>query len=903
MTSWSARMNRLWMALTVFGVAVSTATSAAGQTRPPTGPGPPSSLPADDAATARRIAAPLRLLHDLARDDIPDPPFASIDGAQTVDVLIRHRCRPQTLDPLTDPDRTAVDLGSQRLTGTAIRWNVLDRLATTACIRRVEPARLPGNLAPLEETTDAIGARAAHYRPDGQVDGDGTTIALLDSPVDILHPAFFRPDAGRYVWLDVDGDGAPTPGTDAIDLDGDGEADHNETLRVLDATTVVDFSSEHVSNDDGLFQPDRDWLYVDLNGDGRRNAGQSEGFRESDPAYGEPTFVADDVDRDGTLGVREPLYRLGTSKIQRMVRADGTYRRGENLIAAVDGSLPPRSRHGTSVAGVLVGGQLGFHRRVGVAPRADLAVFGYPREMEDEQTRHLEALREAREMEADVFLSEWTNPFVRPLDGSTNLEAAMSDARDDGLAQVVPVGNLNRSGKHLQRRVGAGETVQLRFEVPQRVEHRGTRYEVGHAFGSLQWRADDKLRFSITAPGTEAKKIPKGRDQIAFDEFELRWSRDRTPGGTRMVIFYLRTTDGGSTALPDGEWSFTVEGASEPIPIYGRITDDHTGWDPGVRWSEPTVGETTVSYPATADAAIGVAAYAGREPTGDETRRVGDLRPFSGRGPRIDGAPVVDIAAPDNPFVPIAATPRVVDSGWGRSWFHMFGGSSGAAPHVAGSLALLREAAPEASPASLERRLQQRADRSELSPAPDAFPDPGWGHGRLRTYRSLHDAESPANAPPRAKLTIEIDGPTATFDGTGSSDPDGDPLEYRFDLDHDGRWETDWRSNGRVERRLDAIAPDQGLRVSRLEIRDAHGARAGALADLPTGSTGDDSSTDAEPGTDVAAVGDTATSADADGSPPDGPFTCSAPGDSSPPGRLACLFGLLVLTSLIRLRR
>ncbi|MFB6350496.1 MAG: S8 family serine peptidase, partial [Bradymonadaceae bacterium] len=69
---------------------------------------------------------------------------------------------------------------------------------------------------------------------------------------------------------------------------------------------------------------------------------------------------------------------------------------------------------------------------------------------------------------------------------------------------------------------------------------------------------------------------------------------------------------------------------------------------------------------------------------GDEAIAVGDLRPFSGRGPRIDGAPVIDIAAPDNPFVPIAATPRVVNAGWGRNWIHLFGGTSDAAPHVAG---------------------------------------------------------------------------------------------------------------------------------------------------------------------------------------------------------------------------
>jgi len=894
-------MSRLPVVAGCLAVAVCAATAAPAQTRrPPTSvPGsPPTSVPS--IVDSPRVSPTLRLLEDLAGDDVPDPPFASVDGAATVEVLIRHRCRPTDTGALLPDDGASFDLGGERIAATTVRWPTLDRLAATTCIRRVEPARLPGNLAPLEATTAETGVHSAHFRPDDQVDGEGTTIALLDSPVDILHPAFFRPDAGRYLWLDVDGDGAPTAGTDAVDLDRDGNPDHNETLQVLDATTVVDVASGDLTNDDGIFAPDRDWLYADMNGDRRRNAGRSEGFREADPAYAEPTFVADDVDRNGSLDPREALYRLGSSKIERLVRADQTYRRGENLISAVDDSLRARSLHGTSVAGVLVGGQLGFHRRVGVAPRADLVVFGYPREMEDEQTRHLEALDEAGRLGADVFLSEWTNPFVRPLDGSTNLEAAMQRAREQGLPQVVPVGNLNRAGKHLQRDLAAGASARLDFEVPAHVEHRGERHEVGYAFGSFQWTADTPLQFALAPPGRDARRIPDGRQTLSFDSVDLHWSPDRTPEGTRMVTFYLRTADGIST-LPDGDWAFTVEGTDRPVTLYGRITDDHTGWAPGVGWANPRTDESTVSYPATAEAAVGVAAYAGRRPTGDETVDIGELRPFSGRGPRIDGHPVVDIAAPDNPFVPVAATPRVTDAGWGRSWFHLFGGTSGAAPHVAGSLALLRQAAPEATAATLEQRLFEQTERTDLAPSPDDLPDPGWGRGRLRTHRALYESDPPTNTVPSATLTVTVEETRAVFDGTASVDPDDDALTYRFDLDHDGRWETDWRSDGRLQRPVESLASRNSPTVARLEIRDAHGARAGALADIPPESTGGDATAgadacaDAGPGGDVTAA-DTA-------SPGGSRSPCSSTPDHPPPGRILLVFGLLALTSLVRLPR
>jgi len=801
--------------------------AAAAQTSPPS-----PSEPAPSQSRTPHISGTFELLESIATDGRSDPAFEYLDGESGLRIHLRVRCPARSLgrSGLEGPAPFQPD-GSEndpRFRSTRVSWEQLERMRENPCVLGAEPARLPGRMRPLEITTRETGASAAHLRPDSSVTGEGRTIALLDSPVDILHPAFFRPDGGRFDWIDVDGDGSLTPGRDAVDLDGDGTADADETLR------VVGVSAGFPGDDDG-FQPRQEWLYADVDDDGARSAGPSAGFTELDPGYGEPTFVADDVDRDGTLEPREFLYRLDTSKIRRMVRGDEAFERGEDLVRAA-AELESPSSHGTAVAGILVGGPLGFHARVGVAPHADLLVYGSRRSFEpgarNEQGRQLRAIRDAAERGADVFVSEWTNPFLRPLDGSTNVERAMERARSDGTHQVVPVGNLNRSEKHRQAPLTPGDATNLRFRVPDRVAADGSEFPVRTVFGTLQSAVSSELEIRLEPPAGPPEPLEPVGDPIEFAGFDVQSAATRTERGTFVFTFYIRgeEIDGRPGNLPEGEWTFRVRGAESPARLYGRVTDTHSGWNPGVRWIEPTEGRATLSFPATGDAAIGVAAYSGRTSIDrSPDRETGSLRPFSGRGPRFDGGRGVDIAAPDNAFVPAAAESFSEPRGTRRP-FRQFGGTSSAAPHVGGALALLRERNPRASVEALESRLLDRAADDGLEPRPESVPGPAWGHGRLRIHRSLFGAPAPAgNRPPVAALDVRIDGESVRYDASESSDPDGDALEFRLDCDHDGLWESPWRDRPEFSRPRRNCADGSPI-VGRIEIRDEHGSRSGALA-------------------------------------------------------------------------
>ena len=68
------------------------------------------------------------------------------------------------------------------------------------------------------------------------------------------------------------------------------------------------------------------------------------------------------------------------------------------------------------------------------------------------------------------------------------------------------------------------------------------------------------------------------------------------------------------------------------------------------------------------------------------------------------------------------------------------------------------------------------------------------------------------------------EGSPVNFNGSGSSDPDGDPLEYRWDFEDDGTWDTPWSTDPMAVHTYG----DNWIGQARLEVRD------GAMTDADT---------------------------------------------------------------------
>lgn len=693
----------------------------------------------------------------------------------------------------------------------------LDAIPALAALPQVARVTLDGAPfrppPPLDATAAETQASAAwRPRPEtGSLTGAGVTVCDVDSGIDPFHPLFFRADGGFLEWIDVDGDGVFTPGVDGVDRDGDGAP---EILRVLDSviTAYYDDVPRFESEDPG-YAMGLDWLYADLDGSGARELGPEAGFTEADPTYGEPLYVPDDVDGDGALEPGERLVALGSSKIRAVWRDEIIYRRGENLI-----ELPRDEEiaHGTGAAGVMVGGNPGLTRLAGMAPGAEV-VSGMLSEVGDELTLTDFCLEEG----ARVVLHEYAPWVGHHLDGSSELEQLIDETAQQGVVHVNPAGNLSGADKLSKHVIPAGATVSIPIVAgPDNPYGDFTLMAM-----SWLWRAPDRSpAMMLRGPDGVSMDVTVPEGPFLYEDWgseghKVYAVREDSDRGTARVDLYVFSEGDSPPPIPLGSWTLEVTNpgtaGEPPLELVGYVLDELSGWGKGIHFGEGVTEDHLIGYPGTADLGMAVAATTGHGFLGGTP---GARAGYSGRGHRIDGAPLLWISAPDDP----------ITSGYrpGREALHIiYGGTSGASPHVAGAAALLLEADPGRTGVDVREAIRAGALADE---AVGAAPNDDYGHGKLRVYRSLFGEDPPGGGPPAlapVKATIPAEVEAAI--PLEASDPD-EPVEaLTFDVDreYDGIW--DAQLDGPT---LRVTYPVPGQHTLKLRVRDAAGREASALA-------------------------------------------------------------------------
>jgi hypothetical protein len=666
----------------------------------------------------------------------------------------------------------------------------------------------------LEETGANIAKRAAIAKDGERLDGKGIVIADIDSPIFIHHPAFFRPDGGAFAWVDVDGDGKLTPGKDGVDLDGSGTIETAEVLHDLRSTALPEYSSEIIS-EHASFEPETDYLYLDTNGNGKRDYGKD--FDEKTAAYGEPLFVFDDANHDQVTQTSERVIQLKTSKIKAVASRDTTFTRGKtgatglNAYAADrDEELATDMGHATGVAGILVGGQPGISKWIGIAPDADLLVG-------DSRDRRgpVSAVQWAIDQKANVILTEYAPYSGVTLDGSSEDETILDGANSMGIVTVSPAGNLAGGRKHRTVTLEPGST-NIKLE---------TNRDGRLATLSLHYRGPERtIGLKLELPGGTTIDIPASApDGVAQpDGTFLYVLAQTTPRETHERFVYLTTQSVAQTPLPKGIYELTATlDAGAPLEVDLFASDDVTTWAAGFTFDQNTP-ERTICNPSTSDKTISVAAYVLHDerlfyPAG----KSGEIATYSSRGPRIDGAPGIELAAPDNP---LSTAPPRADRASEIIW-EPFGGTSGAGPHVAAAVALMMQTFPKAKPNELKQRLLDSVKPGEGGAELT-------GKGKLDIAAAL-DAKIVSGEPPKVKLQ-SVSPPIVGGDAmvrVSAEDDEPAGLSARWDLDYDGTFDTGWLPLGEQAVPLGETPVGAKLGV-RVDVRDSQGNVSGATTTI-----------------------------------------------------------------------
>ena len=598
--------------------------------------------------------------------------------------------------------------------------------------RQLESAR---DLSMPEINADDVWAMLDDFSRN--LTGHDILIADLDSGVDWSHPDLLFADGGSYPYVNSTPWGF-TNGTDAVDMNRDFALTANESIYALDI------------NNNSIFDVKTDWLWVD-------NVTQN-----GIPDFGEAFFVVNDTSGNGLLDGGEELILLETHKTKYIFEKDGMpspsiqmWERGRNLtISGHTDDSPYGGGHGTAVAGVLLGGQLGYRDYVGVAPDAELMMI---RVIGDQFTWiSIEtALALANNTGADVILIEvgsWTYHY---LDGSSHVEDMIDDLVADGIPVICPSGNLGGKDKHAMVTTSASIPHFIDFLVPTTTDPYIEEEITNVSITVLTVDPTDfsACNFSLVLSGTPVVLNPGiGRwnwfvQMNVLPNLHVKSFISISSRGTRMLAICLWGV------IPQMIHQLGIQ-TPDDTTIHAFISDDQSGWTGGCIWMTDMVNSHHITWPSTADSAISVASYRTRNLVGGGT--IGDLADFSSRGPRIDGVIKQSVAAPGGYDI---ISDYAAGSAW-DDWFNAYGnlpfikriggyrlfsGTSASGPHVAGAAALLLQVNNSIG--------DQVKGIIETSAAGDGFagtiPNNDWGYGKLDveaaiiTFMPSLDVEGP----------------------------------------------------------------------------------------------------------------------------------------------------------------
>lgn len=429
--------------------------------------------------------------------------------------------------------------------------------------------------------------------------------------------------------------------------------------------------------------------------------------------------------------------------------------------------------HGTHVAGIAAGngsgkdGPFAPFTFVGVAPEADI-VFANSATLVSSRAVseavalffQLAAQRGTGGVPCVVNMSFGTHEGAR--DGTSALELAIDKLMHDasgnpvpGRAIVVSAGNEGDTRRHSRKNINAFGNVSFRLEVEEIVFPNGSRLSEDRVDDQLYFWYDGAARIELrltpprstpsawTQPGQQSV-ISIGGTPVAT---VVSPPQPDPNNGKRKIDVTL------TGPVRKGIWKIELHeigGAAAAVDVW--VERENIDVWPQFGFGD-IITDNTVESPSTARSVVAVGAYVS-EP-GSNFSAYGSIAESSSRG--LDSASGVPpdrvrphLVAPGRRIISAAVSqemhPQDIKArfgGWLLNRHVIFSGTSQAAPHVAGVIALMFQKNPTLTYRDVRRILAATTKKDQIPPEL-VLPNAVWGAGKLDAAAAL--AATPVSA-------------------------------------------------------------------------------------------------------------------------------------------------------------